>query len=141
MDTHSRTPGPTPSKSIHHTEPGFSPTKPAAPATGVSQTDLDPLPVAESVAHAPGAKKITAFGKARRHEDRWSRTPNTTGQGAIHVCTFHSKLTVDALTYMDQMINEWLDAHPQYEVKFVSSTVGIVTGKLKEPNLICQVWV
>ncbi len=58
MDTHSRTPGPTPSKSIHHTEPGFSPSKPAAPATGVSQTDLDPLPVAESVAHAPGAKKI-----------------------------------------------------------------------------------
>ncbi len=141
MDTHSRTPGPTPSKSIQHTEPGFSPSKPAAPATGVSQTDLDPLPVAESVAHAPGAKKITAFGKARRHEDRWSRTPNTTGHGAIHVCTFHSKLTVDALTYMDQMINEWLDAHPQYEVKFVSSTVGIVTGKLKEPNLICQVWV
>ena len=82
MDTHSRTPGPTPSKSIHHAEPGFSPSKPAAPATGVSQTDLDPLPVAESVAHAPGAKKITAFGKARRHEDRWSRTPNTTGHGA-----------------------------------------------------------
>ena len=42
---------------------------------------------------------------------------------------------------MDQSVNEWLDAHPQYEVKFVSSTVGTVTGKLKEPHLICQVWV
>lgn len=141
MDTDSRTPEPTPSKSILHTEPAFSPAKPAAPATPDSETDLEPLPVADSVADAPGAKKITAFGKASRHEDRWSRTPNTTGQGAIHVRTFHSKLTVDALTYMDQVINEWLDAHPQYEVKFVNSTVGIVSGKLKEPNLICQVWV
>ena len=55
--------------------------------------------------------------------------------------TFHAKLTDDALKYMDQVINEWLDAHPQYEVKFVNSSVGILTGKLKEPALVCQVWV
>ena len=36
---------------------------------------------------------------------------------------------------------EWLDAHPQYEVKYVSTTVGELTGKLKEPHMICQVWV
>ncbi len=88
-----------------------------------------------------GTPKITAFGKQQRHEDDWSRTPNTTGAGAIHVKTFHSKLTDDALKYMDRTINEWLDAHPQYEVKFVNSTVGTLTGKLKEPHLICQVWV
>ncbi len=103
--------------------------------------DLEPLPVAEAVGQTMAGKKITAFEKEKRHEDKWSRTPNTTGQGAIHVRTFHGKLTEDALTYMDQCINEWLDAHPQYEVKFVNSTVGILTGKLKEPNLICQVWV
>ena len=88
-----------------------------------------------------GQTKIRTFEKARRHEDNWSRTPNTTGQGAIHVRTFHCKLTDDALTYLDQCVNEWLDAHPQYEVKFVTSSVGTLTGKLKEPNLICQVWV
>jgi hypothetical protein len=42
---------------------------------------------------------------------------------------------------MDQTINEWLDAHPQYEVKFVNATIGTFTGKIKEPALICQVWV
>jgi hypothetical protein len=99
-----------------------------------------PLPVADSGSPLAGGK-ITAFGKERRHEDRWSRTPNTTGSGAIHVKTFHCKLTEDAISYMDQAINEWLDAHPQYEVKFVSSTVGTLTGKLKEPALFCQVWV
>jgi hypothetical protein len=87
------------------------------------------------------SKKITPMGKEARHEEKWSRTPNLTGSGAIHVRTFHAKITEDALTYMDQVVNEWLDAHPQYEVKFVSSTVGIMSGKLKEPALILQVWV
>jgi len=88
-----------------------------------------------------GGSKITAFGRERKHEETWTRTPNTTGSGAIHVKTFHCKLTEDALAYMDQTINEWLDAHPQYEVKFVSSSIGTMTGKLKEPAMICQVWV
>ena len=51
------------------------------------------------------------------------------------------KLTEDALVYMDRQINEWLDAHPEYEVKFISSSIGEFSGKVKEPNLICQVWV
>ena len=101
-----------------------------------------PLPVAQaSVSASGGAGKITAFGKERRHEDAWQRTPNTTGHGAIHVKTFHCKLTEDALAYMDSLVNSWLDEHPQYEVKFVSSTIGTMTGKLKEPALFCQVWV
>ena len=40
-----------------------------------------------------------------------------------------------------EQINEWLDAHPDHEVKFSTATVGDWTGKLKEPNLIVQVWV
>jgi hypothetical protein len=102
--------------------------------------DARPVPV-EAPAPVLGGGRITAFGKERRHEEQWSRTPNTTGYGAIHVKTFHCKLTEDAIAYMDQTINEWLDAHPQYEVKFVSSTIGTLTGKLKEPALFCQVWV
>jgi hypothetical protein len=118
-----------------HGQLGAAPTKPAA------DLETEPLPVAENVGPSTAAPKITAFGKEQRHEEKWSRTPNTTGHGAIHVRTFRAKLTDDALVYMDQCINEWLDAHPQYEVKFVNSTVGILTGKLKEPNLVCQVWV
>ena len=103
--------------------------------------DEAPLPVAESSAPAGMTPQIRAIGERSRHEDEWTRTPNTTGTGAIHVKTFHAKLTDDALRYMDQTVNEWLDAHPQYEVKFVNSSVGILTGKLKEPHLIVQVWV
>ncbi len=127
------------------------PNRPDAPGTRIQHTattlgdgtgeDTKPLPIVEGVGPTTGTKRITTFGKAKRHEDKWSRSPNTTGQGAIHVKTFHAKLTSDALEYMDQCINEWLDAHPQYEVKFTCSTVGTVTSKIKEPNLICQVWV
>jgi len=141
MDTTPKRPdGDAPSK-IRHTAPQFGSDPPPAPVEDASVADTCELPVVENVGAAVGSKKITAFEKQRRHEDKWSRTPNTTGQGAIHVRTFHSKLTVDALTYLDQSVNEWLDAHPQYEVKFVTSTVGTMTGKLKEPQLICQVWV
>lgn len=101
----------------------------------------EPLPIDDTPNPMGMSPKIRALGDQRLHEDNWTRTPNTTGTGAIHVKSFHTKLTDDALRYMDQTINEWLDAHPQYEVKFVNSTVGTLTGKLKEPHLICQVWV
>ena len=104
-------------------------------------SDAPSVPVVETGLPGVGSKKITAIGEKKRHEEEWTRTPNATGTGAIHVKTFHSKLTDDALRYMDRSINEWLDAHPQYEVKFVNSSIGVLTGKLKEPHLICQVWV
>lgn len=93
---------------------------------------------------AEGASKIRHFEQRMgggRHEDKWKRTPNLTGRGAIHVKSFHCKLMGESLEYLDQQINEWLDAHPQYEVKFATATVGEWSGKIKEPNLVVQVWV
>jgi hypothetical protein len=86
-------------------------------------------------------RKITAFGSGKKKESIWQRTPNTTGTGATHVRTFHSKLTDDALEYIDTQVNAWLDEHPEFEVKLVTTTIGTFTGKVKEPHLICQVWV
>ncbi|MDG2199838.1 MAG: hypothetical protein P8K80_01480 [Phycisphaerales bacterium] len=87
-------------------------------------------------------KKIKVMGPTKRHEDEWTRTPNTTGIGAIHCRSFFTKLNQDAVAYMDQSINEWLDENPQYEVKFVSSTIGTMRGKVgPQEVMICQVWV
>lgn len=88
--------------------------------------------------------KIQAFEKSNsigRTEDSWKRQTNKTGVGATHVKSFHAKLTGESLEFLDKQINEWLDAHPDHEVKFSTATVGEWTGKLKEPNLIVQVWV
>ena len=115
--------------------------RPAAPSIGpVTQ----PKPVAAVAAEPPPPKIVTFEQKlgARKHEDSWSRTPNSPGTGAIHVKSFHSKMNDDSLIYMDQQINEWLDAHPQYEVKLVTSSVGELQGKMgKEVHMVVQVWV
>lgn len=109
-----------------------------APAAGpeAGTAELEPLPP-----DGMAPKAIRAFGPTKAHAAAWNRRPNVTGQGAIHVRTFHSKLNNDSLAYMDQTINEWLDQHPEYEVKFVTVAVGEFTGKIREPALICQVWV
>jgi len=88
--------------------------------------------------------KIRTFEQAlsvAHSEEHWKRKPTVTGTGATHVRSFHCKLTGDCLENLDRQINEWLDSHPEFEVKFVTSAVGDWTGKLKEPNLIVQVWV
>lgn len=104
-----------------------------------------PVPAAPAaVAAAEAPPKIRAFEQriSGKHEDKgWNRTPNVSGHGAIHVRSFHCKLNSESLEFLDQQINEWLDAHPQYEVKFVTTGVGDWVGKVKEPNLIVQVWV
>ena len=145
----------------HPLPPGYSgpvPTppgdnKPKKPIVEIEDDDElsldDTLPLdlgddSVAVGSATGSSKIKTFEqklRSLRHEDTWSRTPNSTGTGAIHVKSFHCKLTGDSLEFLDQQINEWLDAHPQYEVKFVTSSIGTWTGKHKEPNMIVNVWV
>lgn len=99
------------------------------------------LPLQTDSTPAGLERKITAFGGSKKEQSEWARLPNTTGTGATHVRTFHSKLTDDALGYIDTQINLWLDENPDYEVKLATTTIGTFTGKTKEPHLICQVWV
>ena len=139
---------------FHPLPPGYSGPAPepekkpeqaqAEPEQGLDDTlplDLSPEPSATGAPVAP--RKIQTFEQrlGRRHEDSWERSPNVTGTGAIHCKSFHCKLTGDSLEFLDQQINEWLDNHPQYEVKHVTTSIGTWTGKLKEPNLIVTVWV
>lgn len=114
---------------------GTAPKPAAAPASSAVAREIPP---------EPPPPKIQAFEQkmgVRKHEDKWTRSPNVTGHGAIHCKSFHCKLSDDSLTYMDQQINEWLDAHPQYEVKFVTTAVGEWIGKIREPQMVVQVWV
>ncbi len=141
----------------HPLPPGYSGPPPTPPEDDDSHSDEDlslddtlPLdlspqsPAVPKPSTAEQPTKIRTFEqklRTGRHEDNWNRTPNSTGNGAIHVKSFHCKLTGDSLDFLDQQINEWLDAHPQYEVKLVTTSIGTWTGKIKEPNLIVNVWV
>ena len=93
----------------------------------------------------PGKPKIHFFDKgamAPKGEDGWKRASTASGAGACHVKSFHCKLQGESIEYMDEQINAWLEAHPDYEVKFATSTIGEFAGKMgKEISLIVHVWV
>ena len=63
-----------------------------------------------------------------------------TGRGARGVRTFHSKMTEGAVRHMNEQINKWLGRHPEIEIKFASTTVGVWEAKHAEPNLIITVF-
>lgn len=110
-------------------------------AGGVVSSQKSPNDIQE-----PRKSKIQIFeqkmgAQAGHHEDKWKRKTNLTGAGATHVRSFHCKLTSESLELMDQAINQWLDNHPDYEVKQVTTSIGEWTSKLKEPHLIVNVWV
>ncbi len=77
---------------------------------------------------------------AKSKEHDYKRPLNVTGRGATRVRTFHTKLSDTAMNYVDGLINDWMDEHPDIEVKFSNTTVGVVEGKRAEPHLIITVW-
>ena len=87
------------------------------------------------------AKKIETFDRHGHYQENWKRPPNKTEQGATHIRTFVAKLRLDAIEHLDEQVNEWLDEHPEYEVKLVTTSIGILTGKLKEDAIFMTVWV
>lgn len=85
--------------------------------------------------------KIRAFGGgATIRKEQYNRKPVTNGSGACRMRSFHGRLSQQGLEYMDNQINEWLDANAEVEVKFVTSTVGVFEGKMREPALILNLW-
>ena len=113
------------------------------------EDELEEIPTATPIAGAPTFQsnpaaiksKIKAFtNDTARREHQWKRTPHVSGQGAIRVKSFHGKYSDQGVEHLDDMINEWIDAHPEVEVKFVTSTVHVFEGKIREPALVMNVW-
>ena len=107
--------------------------------------DLTPIDLSDPALSEddPGGSKITVFGFKNRAEtaDRWTRKPNVDGTGATHVKTFVAKLRHDAIHHLDEQVNDWLEAHPECEVKFVTTSVGKLVGKISEDAIFMNVWV
>lgn len=103
----------------------------------------DVADAAEDPSASQSSTKIHQFEQTIRkaHADHWNRTPNATGTGAIHVKTFVAKLRMDAIDNLDDQVNQWLDAHPEYEVKFVTTSIGKLVGKISEEAIFMNVWV
>jgi hypothetical protein len=118
-----------------------APISPAGPA-GIKPAKLAEQPI-ELSGDQPGAapSKIRATGVGEvKAAHAWKRTPHLTGTGAIRMRTFHGRLSDQGVEYLDNAVNEWLDGHPEIEVKFVTSTIGIFEGKIKDLALVLNLW-
>jgi hypothetical protein len=104
----------------------------------------EPLMLVEEAsvdAVAEHQKKIKTYDEAARHrQHEWKREVHHTQAGATRVKSFHGKYSDQGLAYLDDAVNEWLDAHPEADVKFVTSTVGMFDGKIKENALVLNLW-
>ena len=79
--------------------------------------------------------------KSADADSKYKRTVNTTGTGGVRAKTFVAKLRLDAIEHLDHQINEWLEQHPTYEIKYATTVVGELTGKIKEPALFMTVFI
>jgi hypothetical protein len=123
--------------------PPIAPIAPAAPKLAKPVEDEPLSLVAEETGLADPAKsKIRAFSIAEAHigAHDWKRTPREHHAGACRVRSFHGRLSDQGIEYLDNAINEWLDKHPEADVKFVTSTVGMFDGKIKDLALVLNLW-
>src|SRR5258706_5011006 len=105
---------------------------------------MEQLGLAESH-QAPGTpSKIKAFGNeaapAAGSLNKYKRVPHITGYGACRVRSFLGKISGPGMEYMDNNINLWLDAHPDVEVKFVTTTIGPTDGKSNDTSIVMNLW-
>lgn len=86
-------------------------------------------------------QKIKAFGpESASKQSKWTRPTVCTNQGPARVRTFHAKLSDLGMEYLDDSINRFLDEHPEVDIKFVTTNIGMFDGKFKDLALIINVW-
>jgi len=121
------------------------PAPPAPPPPPKAKApDDEPISLADVAESESGVSKIKigrALGDAAKKavKAEYKRKLNLTGQGATRCRIFHSKIALSPLENMEKHINEWLDSE-EIEIKHITEVVGVLEGKVAEPNLIVMVW-
>lgn len=139
---------PTPVRAIPipNPSPAHGPSQHAPNAASKPVVEEEPLELEEErpAADAPKSKihGITGTTGLSGHlaQQTFKRGLHSNQTGAVRMRTFHCRLSEQGVEYLDQAINGWLDQHPEIEVKFTTSVIGMWDGKLKEPALIINVW-
>ena len=113
------------------------------PGSATSAAEIDAIDLVDDDEEEAGSKEIRTFGKDRRadDDDRWQREPDPRGAGGTRCKTFVAKLRLDAIEFMDEQINKWLDSHPNFTVKNITASIGILKGKEKEDALFLTLFI
>ena len=108
-------------------------TQGAAPAAGLALVGIGQI--------ARGSKIKFHAGGDKHTYTKFKREAHSSLMGATRVRSFHGRLSDDGLAFTDDKINEWLDNHPEVEIKHVNCIVGPLEGKVTgEQGLIVVIW-
>jgi len=99
----------------------------------------EPLGLVESDDSHKVSVRSFGQGSLAKNVEKYKRPLNVDGSGATRCRIFHSKIAPPSLEYMQNQINEWIDAD-NIEVKHVDQVVGVMEGKTALPNIVVTVW-
>lgn len=98
-----------------------------APALAPAEDELPAQPV---------KTKIQTLAPIHRTDRTFVRALNQGATGATRCRTFHCRLTEAAMAYMNEQVNEWVDSHPEIEIKFATNVIAALDGKAIDQQLI-----
>lgn len=90
--------------------------------------------------HCLAEKRPTAVTSAPGHDPAFRRPLMKDATTATRCRTFHAKLADGALAHLDEQINLWVDSREDVQIKFATSTIGVVEGKHSDPHLIVTIF-
>lgn len=77
---------------------------------------------------------------AAAHEERLKRPLLRDVPLATRCKIFHCKLSDSSFAYLSDQINEWADGREDVQIKFATTTIGVVEGKHADAHLIVTVF-
>lgn len=118
---------------------GRSPSEEPIALVDVAETSIayDRKPTAiRSIGGGPGGMS-EGFGP----DTEKLRRPMLKGSTNATRCrTFHCKLADGPIAHLNDQINSWADADDNIEIKFATTTIGVIEGKHVDPHLIVTVF-
>ena len=113
---------------------------PPVDAAPLSLVDEPPTGDRSGMTSLQGSAAGIAVEPIGSESARYKRPLNKSGQGASRMRIFHAKMSDAGVRNVETLLNDWLDANPDVEIKFATSTVGLWEGKHAETHLILNVY-
>ncbi|MFO0839779.1 MAG: hypothetical protein U1D55_14810 [Phycisphaerae bacterium] len=110
----------------------------ATPENEPAAADATAAPAESAAKRVYGGGGIT-FERAGAFNESYKR-PLLKNGNATRCRTFHCRLNDTSINHLNQQINEYVDAHEDVEIKFVSTTIGVVEGKHSEQHLFVTIF-
>lgn len=107
---------------------------------GGATHDLENIARADEPETAPSPSRSSTYtgmvGLSDLDSITYRRPLLPAGRGASRMRVFHCKLSEGPLIQLNRQVNEWLDAHPDVEVKFATQSIGTWEGRHSEQHVI-----